>query len=289
MKNTDENPLVSIEPLIHLIRNQQVILDSDLAMLYGVETKRLNEQVKRNADRFPEDFMFQLTKEEAEQSRSRFATLNTRGSNIKYLPYVFTENGVAMLSSVLRSPIAIQVNIRIMRTFTNMRKVMGNAMQVMERLTRMEYRQVETDKRLDEVFRILGGKDDKAVQGLYYDGEIYDAYVFVSDLIRQAQERIVLFDNYIDDTVLTILDKRAEKVKATIYTKHIPRALQLDIARHNAQYPPIEVKEFANAHDRFLCIDDVVYHFGASIKDLGKKWFGFNRMEQTTEMLLSRM
>lgn len=289
MKNTDENPLVSIEPLIHLIRNQQVILDSDLAMLYGVETKRLNEQVKRNADRFPEDFMFQLTKEEAEQSRSRFATLNTRGSNIKYLPYVFTENGVAMLSSVLRSPIAIQVNIRIMRTFTNMRKVMGNAMQVMERLTRMEYRQVETDKRLDEVFRILGGKDGKAVQGLYYDGEIYDAYVFVSDLIRQAQERIVLFDNYIDDTVLTILDKRAEKVKATIYTKHIPRALQLDIARHNTQYPPIEVKEFANAHDRFLCIDDVVYHFGASIKDLGKKWFGFNRMEQTTEMLLSRM
>lgn len=289
MKNIDENQLVSVEPLIHVIRNQQVILDSDLAMLYGVETKRLNEQVKRNIDRFPEDFMFQLTKEEAEQSRSHFATMNKRGSNIKYLPYAFTENGIAMLSSVLRSPVAIQTNIRIMRTFTSMRKMMAGTMQVMQRLTRIEYQQMATDKRLDEVFRILEGKDDKAVQGLYYDGEIYDAYVFVSDLIRQAQGRIILFDNYIDDTVLTILDKRAENVEATIYTKHISRALQLDIARHNAQYPPIEVREFANAHDRFLCIDDVVYHFGASIKDLGKKWFGFNRMEQTTEMLLAKM
>lgn len=289
MKNTDENQLVSIEPLIRIIRNQQVILDSDLALLYGVETKRLNEQVKRNIDRFPEDFMFRLSKEEAEQSRSQFAALNTRGSNIKYLPYAFTENGIAMLSSVLRSPIAIQVNIRIMRTFTSMRKVMAGTMQMMERLTKVEYQQIETDKRLDEVFRILGEKESKAVQGLFYNGEIYDAYTFVSDLIRQAQRRIILFDNYIDDTVLTLLDKRNDNVKATIYTKHISRHLHLDITRHNAQYPPIELEIFTDAHDRFLCIDDVVYHFGASIKDLGKKWFGFNRMEQTTDMLLARM
>ena len=281
--------LVNIEPLIRIIRNQQVILDSDLALLYGVETKRLNEQVKRNIDRFPDDFMFQLNKEEAEASRSQFATLNKRGSNIKHLPYAFTENGIAMLSSVLRSPLAIQTNIRIMRTFTSMRKMLANTMQMMQRLTRIEYQQIETDKRLDEVFRILGEKDDKPLQGLYFNGEIYDAYTFVCDLIRQAKERIILFDNYIDDTVLTILDKRDKNVKARIYTKHISQKNQLDIARHNAQYPPIEIEVFTDAHDRFLCIDDVVYHFGASIKDLGKKWFGFNRMEQTTDMLLARM
>lgn len=287
-EQTDSNQLVNIEPLIRIIRNQQVMLDSDLALLYGVETKRLNEQVKRNIDRFPDDFMFQLNKEEAEASRSQFATLNGRGSNIKHLPYAFTENGIAMLSSVLRSPTAIQTNIRIMRTFTSMRKMLANTMQVMQRLTRIEYQQIETDKRLDEVFRVLGEKDNKPSQGLFYNGEIYDAYTFVSGLIRQAKERIILFDNYIDDTVLTMLDKRSEDVKARIYTKHISHNLQLDIARHNAQYPPIEIEIFADAHDRFLCIDDEVYHFGASIKDLGKKWFGFNRMEQTTDMLLDR-
>lgn len=281
--------LVNIEPLIRIIRNQQVILDSDLALLYGVETKRLNEQVKRNIDRFPDDFMFQLNKEEAEASRSQFATLNKRGSNIKHLPYAFTENGIAMLSSVLRSPLAIQTNIRIMRTFTSMRKMLANTMQMMQRLTRIEYQQIETDRRLDEVFRILGEKDDKPLQGLYYNGEIYDAYTFVCDLIRQAKKRIILFDNYIDDTVLTLLDKRDKNVKARIYTKQISQKIKLDIARHNAQYPPIEIEVFTDAHDRFLCIDDVVYHFGASIKDLGKKWFGFNRMEQTTDMLLARM
>lgn len=280
---------INIEPLIRIIRNQQVILDSDLALLYGVETKRLNEQVKRNIDRFPDDFMFQLNKEEAEASRSHFATLNGRGSNIKHLPYAFTENGIAMLSSVLRSPVAIQTNIRIMRTFTTMRRMLANTMHIMQRLTSIEYRQSETDKRLDEVFRVLGEKEDKPLQGLYYNGEIYDAYTFVCDLIRQAKERIILFDNYIDDTVLTILDKRGESVKAKIYTKHISHQLELDITRHNAQYPPIEIEVFTDSHDRFLCIDDAVYHFGASIKDLGKKWFGFNRMEQTTDMLLARM
>ena len=289
MERTDENQMISIEPLIRIIRNQQVILDSELALLYGVETKRLNEQVKRNIDRFPEDFMFQLSKEEAEESRSQIATLNKRGHNIKHLPYAFTENGIAMLSSVLRSPVAIQTNIRIMRAFTAMRRVMANTMQVMQRLTNIEYRQLEADKRLDEVFRILGERNETAVQGLFYNGEVYDAYTFVSDLIRQARERIILFDNYVDDTVLTLLDKRADEVKAKIYTKHVSRNLQLDILRHNAQYPPIEVETFAEAHDRFLCIDDAVYHFGASIKDLGKKWFGFNRMEQTTDMLLAKM
>jgi hypothetical protein len=170
-----------------------------------------------------------------------------------------------------------------------MRRMLANTMHIMQRLTSIEYRQSETDKRLDEVFRVLGEKEDKPLQGLYYNGEIYDAYTFVCDLIRQAKERIILFDNYIDDTVLTILDKRGESVKAKIYTKHISHQLELDITRHNAQYPPIEIEIFTDSHDRFLCIDDAVYHFGASIKDLGKKWFGFNRMEQTTDMLLARM
>lgn len=288
-KQNDDKQVVQIEPLIRIVRGQQVLLDSDLAILYGVETRVLNQQVKRNIDRFPEDFMFRLTKEELLQSRSQIVTLNKRGQNTKYLPYAFTENGIAMLSSVLRSPTAIQANIRIMRAFTAMRKMMATTMQVMQRLTHLEYHQIETDQRLDEIFRLLSKNENKPLQGLYFNGEIYDAYTFVCDLIRQAKSRIILFDNYIDDTVLTLLNKRGSGVDAKIYTKQISRELQLDINRHNAQYPSIEVEIFTNAHDRFLCIDDVVYHFGASIKDLGKKWFGFNQMEQTTDMLLSKI
>ena len=209
------------------------MIDRDLALLYGVETKRLNEQVKRNIERFPEDFMFQLTNEEC--SRSQIATLNTKqGQNIKYKPYAFTENGIAMLSSILRSETAIAVNIRIMRTFTKIRKT------------------------IFENFNI--------------------------------ENRVELIDNYIDETVLTLLDKRPTGAEAVIYTSRLSKQLQLDIDKHNAQYPPIEVKTFNKAHDRFLIIDDKVYLVGASIKDLGKKWFGFTLMENTNaKELLERL
>ena len=204
----------NIEPLIKIIKGQQVMLDHDLATLYGVETKRLNEQVKRNIKRFPEDFMFQLTKDEC--LRSQIATLNEgRGQHLKYMPYVFTENGVAMLSSVLRSDTAIEVNIRIMRAFTSMRHFLQNNAEVFQRLSTMEYHQLEmqqhqqeTDKRIDEVFRRLDKGNAKPKQGVFYNGQIYDAYTFVSDFIKSAKKRIVLIDNYVDETVLTLVERK---------------------------------------------------------------------------------
>ena len=319
-EQSTDNQFLQIEPLIRTIRGQQVLLDSDLAILYGVETKRLNQQVKRNIERFPEDFMFQLTQEEVICSRSQIATLN-KGTNlrsqiatssqevslksqivtpshggVRYLPYAFTENGIAMLSSVLRSPIAIQVNIRIMRAFTAMRQFIASNAQIFQRLDVMEQNQlalaahqVETDHKLEEVFRRLDSGNVQPHQGIFYDGQIFDAYTFINDRIREATTRIILIDNFIDDSVLTILSKRADKVTATIYTKKPSAQLQLDIQKHNAQYPPISVIEFDRSHDRFLCIDETVYHLGASIKDLGKKWFAFNRMEMPTTELFQKI
>ena len=278
----------NIESLIKVVRGQQIMLDKDLAMLYGVEAKVLNQAVKRNVERFPNDFRFQLTKEEC--LRSQIVTLNEKqGQHLKYMPYAFTEQGVAMLSSVLRSQTAIEVNIQIMRAFVSMRHFMVNNASVFSRLETMEYHQLEmqqhlqeSDKRIDEVFRRLDEGNAKPKQGVFYNGQIYDAYTFVCDLIKSAKKRVILIDNYVDETVLTLLDKRENGVSATIYTQQISRHFQLDIDRHNAQYASIDVETFRLSHDRFLCIDDDVYHIGASIKDLGKKWFGFSKMEILT-------
>ena len=296
MKNED----IAIESLIKIVRGRQVLLDRDLAALYDVETKYLNRQVKRNADRFPEDFLFHLSKEEC--LRCQIVTLNEgRGQHSKYLPYAFTENGIAMLSGVLRSPTAVEVNIRIMRAFNSMRHfIAGNAV-LFNRLEAVEQSQIEvvrtqsellvhqkeTDKRIDEVFRRLEDGSPQISQGIFYSGQVYDAYSFVSNLIRSARNSILLIDNYADDSVLTLLDKRNAGVAATIYTSHIDKQLGLDISKHNAQYPPIEVKTFRHSHDRFMCIDNDVYHIGASIKDLGKKWFAFSKMEilSSTEII----
>ena len=323
-EQSTDNQFLQIEPLIRTIRGQQVLLDSDLAILYGVETRQLNQQVKRNIERFPEDFMFQLTKVELTNLKSQIATLSAtdyplrsqivtlntenhslrsqnatidnRGRHTKYLPYAFTENGIAMLSSVLRSPIAIQVNIRIMRAFTAMRQFIASNAQIVQRLDVMEQNQlalaahqVETDHKLEEVFRRLDSGNVQPHQGIFYDGQIFDAYTFINDRIREATTRIILIDNYIDDSVLTILSKRADKVTATIYTKKLSAQLQLDIQKHNAQYPPIDIVTFDRSHDRFLCIDETVYHLGASIKDLGKKWFAFNLMEMPSTELLQKL
>ena len=276
----------NIEPLIKVIRGQQVMLDKDLATLYGVETRVLNQTVKRNIERFPDDFRFELSREEC--LRSQIVISNGRGGN-RYSTYAFTEQGVAMLSSVLRSQTAIEVNIQIMRAFVSMRHFMVNNASVFSRLETIEYHQLEmqqhlqeSDKRIDEVFRRLDEGNAKPKQGVFYNGQVYDAYTFVSDLIKSAKKRIVLIDNYVDETVLTLLDKRDNNVSAIIYTQQISRQFQLDIDRHNAQYAPIDVETFRLSHDRFLCIDDDVYHIGASIKDLGKKWFGFSKMEILT-------
>lgn len=277
---------IDIQPMIKVIRGQQVMLDSDLSALYGVETRRLNEQVKRNIERFPNDFMFQLRKEELDNLMSQNATSSWGGT--RKLPYAFTEQGIAMLSSVLKSQTAVEVNIRIMRAFIAMRRFIATNAQLFQRLETIEYHQLEmkqhqevTDRRIDEVFKRLD-TDIPPMQGIFYDGQVFDAYRFVSDLIRKAKQSIVLIDNYVDDTVLTLLDKRSEGVSATIYTQRISSQFQLDVDRHNSQYPLIEIKRFNKAHDRFLLIDNEVYHIGASIKDLGKKWFGFTLMRDIT-------
>lgn len=277
---------IDIQPMIKVIRGQQVMLDSDLSALYGVETRRLNEQVKRNIERFPDDFMFQLRKEELDNLMSQNATSSWGGT--RKLPYAFTEQGIAMLSTVLKSQTAVEVNIRIMRAFITMRRFIATNAQLFQRLETIEYHQLEmkkhqevTDRRIDEVFKHLDA-DIPPMQGIFYDGQVFDAYRFVSDLIRKAKQSIVLIDNYVDDTVLTLLDKRSEGVSATIYTQRVSSQFQLDVDRHNSQYPLIEIKRFNKAHDRFLLIDNEVYHIGASIKDLGKKWFGFTLMRDIT-------
>lgn len=277
---------IDIQPMIKVIRGQQVMLDSDLSALYGVETRRLNEQVKRNIERFPDDFMFKLRKEELDNLMSQNATSSWGGT--RKLPYAFTEQGIAMLSTVLKSQTAVEVNIRIMRAFITMRRFIATNAQLFQRLETIEYHQLEmkqhqevTDRRIDEVFKHLDA-DIPPMQGIFYDGQVFDAYRFVSDLIRKGKQSIVLIDNYVDDTVLTLLDKRSEGVSATIYTQRVSSQFQLDVDRHNSQYPLIEIKRFNKAHDRFLLIDNEVYHIGASIKDLGKKWFGFTLMRDIT-------
>ena len=292
----------NVESLIRVIRGQQVMLDRDLAELYGVETRRLNEQVKRNIERFPEDFMFQLTPNEFDNLKSQIAISSWGG--VRKLPYAFTEQGVAMLSGVLKSSTAVEANIRIMRAFVSMRHFMVNNAAIFQRLETIEFNQLESNKvqakilahqevqdhRIDEIFRRLDEGMYKPKQGIFFDNQIYDAYSFVSELVKSAKQRIILIDNYVDETVLTLLDKRGENVSATIYTQQVSRQFRLDVDRHNSQYPPIEVDVFRRSHDRFLCIDDTVYHVGASIKDLGKKWFAFSKMEDfKPEELVARI
>ena len=284
-----EERKTKIEDRIFTIRGKQVMLDRDLAQLYQVETKQLNRAVKRNIERFPDDFMFQLTIEEC--SRCQIGTLNIKqGQNIKYLPYAFTEYGIAMLSGILRSESAISANIRIMRAFAEMRKMLPQIGNINDRICLLEYHHIsmkeQISQTIDKVEFLMNKLQDNAPttfkQGIFFDGQIYDAYAFVAGLIRKAMKRIILIDNYIDETVLTLMDKRTEGVTATICTRVVSKQLQLDIKKHNKQYPPIEVQIFIKAHDRFMIIDDEVYLIGASIKDLGKRWFGFTLMENTT-------
>lgn len=267
-----------IENRIYTMRGVQVMVDRDLAELYGVETKRLNEAVKRNIERFPDKFRFQLTADEKLKlvaDCDRFKLLKHSSSN----PFVFTEQGIAMISAVLRSETAIEVSIRIMEAFVAMHKYLVANAQLFQRIDRLEMSQLETNHKLDVIFKQLEDKAIKDNQGIFFDGQIFDAYVFISRLIKQARREIILIDNYVDETVLTLLDKRAECVGATIYTHTVTKQLQLDVDKHNSQYQPITIKSFRESHDRFICIDEKVYHIGASLKDLGKKWFAFSLME----------
>ncbi len=271
-----------IENRIYNIRGQQVMLDSDLAGIYQVETKVFNQAVKRNVERFPENFRFQLTQDEFDtiNLRSQIVTSSLNYGGRRYLPYVFSEQGIAMLSAILRSEVAVKVSIEIMNAFVEMRRMLMSNASLFHRLDKIELKQLEADQKFEEIFKALESEKLHSEKGVFYNGQIFDAYTFVSDIIRSAESSIILLDNYVDDTVLTLLGKRNNNVTATIYTKNISNQLRLDLQRYNSQYPRIEIKVFSDAHDRFLIIDDVeLYHIGASLKDLGKKWFAFSRMD----------
>ena len=292
-----------IESLIRTIRGQKVMVDFDLAMLYGVKNKRLNEQVKRNIKRFPDDFMFQLTKEEWNTLRSQIATTkpfeNQTDSILKSqiatsswggtrkLPYAFTRNGIGMLSSVLGSDTAVEMNIRIMRVFTAAHQIMENNAILFKKVLHLEQHQIETDEKIDHLIAKMDENSPKLLpEQIFQTGCVWDAWAYVSDLVRSAKQRIVLIDNFVDDRVLSLLSKRAEGVKATIYTRYFEQFLT-DLTKHNEQYPAIEFVQLPHRnHDRFLIIDDKVYSLGASLKDMGAGLCTVMEMQVSPEVLL---
>ncbi len=279
----------NIKNKIYTIRGLQVMLDRDLAELYGVKAIRLREQVKRNPKRFPIDFMFQLTETEIELMVSQNAIPSKKhlgGS----LPFAFTEQGVANLSSVLTNDKAIEVNVQIMRAFVTMRKLISSNAQLFQRLDQTEHKLLEHDSKFEQVFNLIEEKTIKPSKGIFFEGQIFDAYKFVSDLIRTAKMSIVLVDNYVDDSVLTLFSKRNKNVTVKIFTKELSKQLRLDLKKYNSQYPKIQIEEFKKSHDRFLIIDSKeVYHFGASLKDLGKKWFAFSKFDKEAIKIIEKL
>ena len=293
----NNKPKINIEDKIFIVRGQHVMIDHDLAELYGVETRRLNEQVRRNIERFPEKFMFQLTKEEmlliVSRSKSQIATLNAkgnfRGTNVKKLPYAFTEQGVAMLSAVLKSDTAVQTSIMIMEAFVALRRFMQNNYQVFSEIDSIKKHQREYDvhllehgKKIDELFDKMDRYKIENKQGIFFQGQIFDAYAKFESFIAEAENEIFLIDNYVDLTVLERFAKKKNGVKVTIYTYPKTKITPLDIQKFNEQYPPLVLKHTEKIHDRFLIIDNkILYHIGASLKDLGKKCFGFEIMDSS--------
>ena len=272
-----------IRSMIYEIRGKQVMLDSDVAMLYHYDTKNVNKAMKRNIERFPEDFCFQLTEEELESLRFQFGTLNKnkRGQHRKYLPYVYTEQGVSMLAGTLKNDISIKVSISIIRAFIEMRKFISNNANMLNRLTTVEYKLLEHDKKFDEVFNELqNNKEEKVTSKIFYNGQIYDAYSLIIKIIKEAKEKILIIDNYIDDTILEMLSKKNKEVEVVVLTSNNCNLTKLDIQKFNKQYPTLNLSKTSIFHDRFIVIDNKnLYHIGASLKDLGKKCFGINKIE----------
>ena len=271
-----------IQGMIYTIRGKQVMLDSDVANLYHYETKKINQAVKRNIERFPEGFCFQLTESELENLRSQFVTSSLGTGNYggrRYLPYVFTEQGIAMLAPLLKNKIAVQVSINIMNAFVIMRHFLKENGQVFERLTSVEYRLTEHDKKFDIVFDKLQEKQIEN-QRIFFDGQIYDAYSLIIDIIKKANNKITIIDNYVDDSILEMLSKKKDNVEVVILTSNKSNIKNIDIQKFNKQYPTLKVAKTDKFHDRFIILDEKeTYHLGASIKDLGKKCFGINKIE----------
>ena len=299
---------IDIKSMIRVIRGQQVMLDSDLAMLYGVKTSALNQAVKRNIGRFPDDFMFQLTKSELGLLKSQIVTsksaesqqdkvlisqivtskpIERRGGTQKP-PYAFTRNGIGMLSSVLRSETAVGVNILIMRAFTAIPQIVNQNVQMVQRIFNIEQHQMETDEKIEMILDKIEEIAPKQLpEQIFQTGCVWDAWTYVSDLVRSAKKRIVLIDNFVDDRVLSLLDKRADGVTATIHSRYYEQ-FQTDLKKHNEQYSPIEFVQLPHKnHDRFLIIDDKVYFLGASLKDIGTSLCAVKEMEINPETLLN--
>lgn len=271
-----------IKNLIYTIRGKQVMLDSDVAMLYHYETKNINKAVKRNIDRFPEEFCFQLTENEFQALRFQIGTSKQseefRGGR-RYLPYVFTEQGIAMLAGILKNDISVKVSISIIKSFIEMRKFLAVNGQLFERLTNIEYKLLEHDKKFDQVFDQLQNEEN-IKQKIFFEGQIYDAYSLIIDIIKKANKKILIIDNYIDDSVLKMLTKKNNNVEVVILTSDKSNIQTIDIKKFNREYPILKVAKTNKFHDRFIVIDNKeMYHLGASIKDLGKKCFGINKIE----------
>lgn len=282
--NVIEYEINNIRSLIYTIRGKQVMLDSDVARLYHYPTKRINETVKRNKERFPENFCFQLADTDLQNLRSQTATSSLEKENYggrRYLPYVFTEQGIAMLSGLLKNDIAVQVSINIMNAFVEMRKFITSNAHIFERLTNMEYKLLEHDKKFNEIFNEL--QKDKEIefkQKVFFNGQIYDAYHLIIDIIKSAKTKILIIDSYIDDSILEMLSKKQKNVEVVILTSQNCNFLKLDIAKFNKQYPTLKVAKNYQFHDRFIEIDNkILYHCGASLKDLGKKCFAISKIE----------
>ena len=275
---TDIQPF-NIENKILLIRNEQVMIDRDLAELYGIETKRLNEAVKRNIERFPADFMFALRpseKDELVANCDRFAVLKHSST----MPNAFTEQGVAMLSSVLKSKTAVEINIQIMRAFIAMWRFLRSNAEIFAELKHLRQQQVNSDKRIDELFSKMEKYAIDDMQGIFFQGQIFDAYAKFEQFIQSANKEIILIDNYVDLSVLQRLAKKQKKVNVVIYTDKKTKLTQQDIQKFNAQYPNLTLKYTNKMHDRFMIIDGkTLYHIGASLKDLGKKCFAFEILD----------
>ncbi len=293
---TDKLELIKDENIsskIYNIRGLQVMLDRDLAVLYQTETRTLKQTVKRNIDRFPSDFMFELSEEDMNLMVSQ-SVIPSKSYFGGAKPFAFTEQGVSMLSSVIKTSVAVEISLKIIRTFVEMRRFLSSNGELFQRLDLIEKRQLafemKTDDKFDKIFSAIESNEVKPKQGIFFDGQIFDAYTFVTDLIKSAKSSIILIDNYIDETVLTMLSKREKGCIATIYTKTISEALKLDLKKHNSQYPSIEIKNLSEAHDRFIIIDDKeIYHIGASLKDLGKKWFAFSKYDINAFEILKKL
>lgn len=297
---------INIESFIRTIRGQKVMVDFDLAMLYGVQNKRLNEQVKRNIKRFPDDFMFQLTKEEWNILKSQIATakqsdnqsngiLKSQNATSSWggtrkLPYAFTREGIGMLSSVLGSDTAIEMNIRIMRVFTAAHQIMDNNAILFQKVLHIEQHQLETDEKIEHILTKMEESSPKLLpEQIFQTGCVWDAWAFVSDLVRSAQQRIELIDNFVDDRVLSLLMKRGKGVSATIHSRFTKDFLT-DLEKHNTQYEEVKFVQLPHKnHDRFLIIDESVYLLGASVKDMGNGLCAVTKLQALPETILEML